>query len=357
MDSVDTLFITGATGQLGSFILAQLLSERNQVPSHLICARRESSTRDQLVLTREFLKLEPATFEEHPNVHWVTCDISDSAQTFDALCEYCSDNGLNTPVEIIHAAATINLSPKAAKTTNNEELTEEMTLLAELLEVQHFTHISSIAVMGGNAPLGQEEVIGPENFHPNRSDSFLTDYALGKIASELRVWAAQASGLSASIIRPGVILGVGPKHHGPQELWLRARDASFPIGTDGSTGIVDVRDVAAIVTEAHINRVSEPIVAVAYNVPLYQLVQDMGSIMGNSRKVFNMQAQPWLEIMRSVGFLSYLPWVGKFFTPQVRIMLFSKTKYDGSSGGQLHPYRDYRDSLQDCGNFLSKVWR
>lgn len=357
MDSGNTLFITGATGQLGSFILAQLLSDGNQVPSHVICARRKSSTTDQLLLTRDFLNLKAASFEEHPNVHWVTCDISDSVQTFDALSQYCSENGLDKPVEIIHAAATINLSPNSAKTTNNEQLTEEMTLLAELLEVQHFTHISSIAVMGGNAPLGQEEEIGPVNFHPSRSDSFLTDYALSKIASELRVWAAHASGLSVSIIRPGVILGIGPKHHGPQELWLRAKSASFPIGTDGSAGIVDVRDVAAIVVNAHINRVSEPLVAVANNVPLYQLVKDMGSIMGNSRDVLILRSQPWLGIMRSLGFLSCLPWLGKFFTAQVRIMLFSKTKYDGSSGGHLYPYRDYNESLEDCGYFLNKAWQ
>ena len=40
-----------------------------------------------------------------------------------------------------------------------------------------------------------------------------------KIASELRVWKAQAEGMSISIIRPGVILGIGPEEKALQELW------------------------------------------------------------------------------------------------------------------------------------------
>lgn len=358
MDSKDTLFITGATGQLGSFILAELLGNLSS-DGHfgpILCAKRTTSSWQQLEMTEHFLGLKPRQLTSAPNVHWVECDISDAHQVQDAIRKYCQENNISLPTEIIHAAATINISPSAPQSTNNEELTDQMMLLGEMLEVQHFTHISSIAVMGGTAPLGEEETIGSEHFHPSRSDAFLSNYALGKMASELRVWAAEAAGLSVSIIRPGVILGMGPKGNAPQELWLRAFQSKRPIATDGSSGIVDVRDVATITVKVHRERILGPTIAVAENLPFYELVERMGAVMNNKNKVVVFRAEPWLDRMRVVGFLRRVPVIGKFFTPQVRIMLFSKTKYDGSSGAELVSYREVRDTFEDFGRYLLEVW-
>jgi nucleoside-diphosphate-sugar epimerase len=180
---------------------------------------------------------------------------------------------------------------------------------------------------------------------------------LGKIASELRVWAAQAAGLSISIVRPGVILGMGPKANAPQELWARILDGKLPLTTDGSTGVVDVRDVASMVVKAHTHKVEGPLVAVAENVLFYELVEGMGAAIGARKKIKRLNANPWLERMRFLGFLSHVPVVGRFFTPQMRIMLFSRVKYDGTSGGAVHPYRPLDQTLDDFGAFLQKVWK
>lgn len=359
MDSKDTLFITGATGQLGSFILAELLGQLSSGghSGPILCAKRTTSSWQQLEMTEHFLGLKSGQLTSAPNVHWVECDISDAHQVQDCIEEYCEANKIGLPTEMIHAAATINISPSAPQTTNNEQLADQMVLLGEILGVKHFTHISSIAVMGGTAPLGEEETIGPEHFHPNRSDAFLSNYALGKIASELKVWAAQAEGLSVSIIRPGVILGMGPKANAPQELWLRAMQSKRPIATDGSSGVVDVRDVAAITVKAHRERIQGPMVTVAENLPFYELIEKMNAVMGNKNKVTVFHAEQWLDRMRALGFLSKIPVIGKFFTPQVRIMLFSKTKYDGGSGTELVPYRKVNETITDFGSYLLKVWR
>jgi nucleoside-diphosphate-sugar epimerase len=358
MDSKDTLFITGATGQVGSFILAELLghltSDGHSGP--ILCAKRSTSSNTQLDMTENFLGLRPGQLTSAANLHWVECDISDAHQVQDTLQAYCQEYNLGLPTEIIHAAATINVSPSAPQTTNNEQLAEQMLLLGELLSINHFTHISSIAVMGGTASLGEEETIGPEHFHPNRSDAFLSNYALGKIASELRVWAAQAEGLSISIIRPGVILGMGPKANAAQELWLRASQSKRPIATDGSSGVVDVRDVAAIAVKAHRQRIEGPTIAVAENLPFYELIEKMNAAMGNGNKVTVFLADPWLDRMRALGFLRRVPVIGKFFTPQIRIMLFSKTQYDGGSGAELVPYRKLTETINDFGRYLLKAW-
>ena len=358
MDSTDTLFISGATGQLGSFILAELLGHLSHA-GHLgpiLCSKRSSSSLIQLQMTENFLGLEKGKISNAPNVHWVECDISDAHQVLDAVGYYCFENKLALPAEVIHAAATINISPFAPESTNNEQLTDQMLLFGELLHIKHFTHISSVAVMGGTAPLGETEVIGPEHFHPNRSDAYLSDYALGKIASELRVWAAHAGGISVSIIRPGVILGMGPKKNAPQELWARAMQSKRPFATDGCSGIVDVRDVASIAVKAHRERVVGPTIAVAENVPFNELIQKMGIAVGNKNRVRVFQAEPWLERMRTFGFLRRVPFLGRFFTAQMRIMLFSKTQYDGRSGGELCAYRDVDQTINHFGGYLRKVW-
>lgn len=359
MDSTDTLFITGATGQLGAFVLAELLG-RLSYEGHagpILCAKRSTSSWQQLEMTEHFLGLKSQQLTSAQHVYWVECDISDAHQVQNAIVECCQENNIGLPTEIIHAAATINISPSAPQTTNNEQLADQMVLLGVLLGVRHFTHISSIAVMGSTAPLGEEETIGPEHFHPNRSDAFLSDYALGKIASELRVWAGRAEGLSISIVRPGVILGMGPMGNAPQELWLRAFQSKRPIATDGSSGIVDVRDVAAITVKAHRERIQGPTIAVAENLPFYELIERMGAVMNNKNRITVFHSEPWLDRMRAVGFLRRVPVIGKFFTPQVRIMLFSKTKYDGSSGGAVHPYRPLDQTLNDFGSFLRKAWK
>ena len=359
MDSTDTLFITGATGQLGAFVLAELLGRMSTAgfEGPILCARRASSSMAQVHMVEDFLELERGALAKAQNVKWLHCDLSDAHHTKNAIDEYCTKENLPPPSTIIHAAATINVSPSAAKGTSNEQLTDEMLLLAEMLGVKHFTHISSIAVMGGTVSLGEEEVIGPEHFHPNRSDAFLSNYALGKIASELRVWAAHAAGLSISIVRPGVILGLGPKANAPQELWARILDGKLPLTTDGSTGVVDVRDVASMVVKAHTHKVEGPLVAVAENVPFYELVDSMGAAIGARKKIKRLNANPWLERMRFLGFLSHVPVVGRFFTPQMRIMLFSRVKYDGASGGAVHPYRPLDQTLNDFGSFLRKAWK
>jgi nucleoside-diphosphate-sugar epimerase len=358
MDSKATLFITGSTGQLGSFILAELLGflagEAHTGP--ILCAKRASSSMHQIGMTQDFLNLDSEQFSSLENLHWIDCDLGDGHFCFDAITDYCSVHGIAPPQEIIHAAASINISPSTSANTSNEQLTDQMLLLGELLNIKHFTHISSIAVMGGTVPLGEEEIIGPAHFHPNRSDAFLSNYALGKIASELQVWRAQANGMSISIIRPGVILGIGPKEKPPQELWARLQDGRLPLATDGSTGIVDVRDVASITVAAHRKRVVGPVIAVAENAIFHTLLDQLGKAIGATKKLKRLNAEPWLDRMRDFAFLSKVPFIGKFFTPQMRIMLFSKIQYDGTSGAELHRYRATEDSISQFGGYLRKVW-
>ncbi len=167
----------------------------------------------------------------------------------------------------------------------------------------------------------------------------MSNYALGKIASELRVWKAQAEGMSISIIRPGVILGIGPKDKAPQELWARLQDGRLPVATDGSTGIVDVRDVASMVVKAHRKRVEGPIVAVAENASFYDLLDKLGKAIGSTKKLKRINAEPWLDRMRDFAFLSRVPFIGNFSPLKCALCCFSKINMTVLAEQQLHQYR------------------
>jgi nucleoside-diphosphate-sugar epimerase len=231
-----------------------------------------------------------------------------------------------------------------------------MLHLAEALSVEHFIHISSIAVMGGNAPLGQLEVLEPKDFQPTKKKVGLGSYEKSKIYSELQVWRAQQEGLSTTVIRPGVILGIGPLHRAPQELWKRLWKGRLPFATDGCSGVVDVRDVAAIVYSVHETKTEGPVIAVAEHPTFYELLQWMQKGLGKTRKILLLHTTPWLNRMRAVSFLSKIPWVGKYFTAQMRIMLFSKTQYNGSTGHAFlkNGYRNIEDTAYEFGLFMRK---
>lgn len=359
MDSTPTIFLTGATGQLGSFLLAEFLGfgSSSAYTGQVICSVRASSSLDQIDWVEDFYKLAEGTIKTHKNIHFVACELLNAHNTVDILDQYCLKNEFPMPSEVIHAAATINISPGTSKSTSNAKLTDEVLLLAELLEVAHFSHVSSVAVLGGTAPLGESETLDPEDFHPNRSKAGSSDYALSKMESELGVWRAQAEGMSVSIVRPGVILGIGPKASAPQKLWQRVYDNSLPFITEGCSGVVDVRDVAMIVRMCHESRMTSPVTAVSKNIDFNELVMGMASGLGLQLKVQLLHRIPWLNRMRAFSFLRHVPIIGPYFTAQMRIMLFSRLAYNGASGeSMVKDYISPARSFADFGALLSERW-
>jgi hypothetical protein len=95
---------------------------------------------------------------------------------------------------------------------------------------------------------------------------------------------------------------------------------------------------------------------VAEHPTFYELLQWMQKGLGKTRKIWFLRAKPWLNRMRAVSFLSKIPWVGKYFTAQMRIMLFSKTQYNGSSGDTFlkNGYRNIEDAANELGKFMRK---
>ena len=83
MESTAAIFMTGTTGQLGSFILADLLGlTAVHTPRPHYCASCVSSSFEQLEMTATFLGLESHILHRHPQVHWISLDLLNYNEAF-----------------------------------------------------------------------------------------------------------------------------------------------------------------------------------------------------------------------------------------------------------------------------------
>jgi nucleoside-diphosphate-sugar epimerase len=70
-------------------------------------------------------------------------------------------------------------------------------------------------------------------------------YGQSKYLGEMQVWRAIAEGLNAVIVNPTIILGAGNWNDGSSKIFKSVYNG-YPWYTDGTSGFVDVKDVAGI---------------------------------------------------------------------------------------------------------------
>ena len=104
--------------------------------------------------------------------------------------------------------------------------------------VRKLVHVSSVAALGR---IRENEII-TEQMHwtPETSNS---RYGESKHLGEMEVWRGIAEGLNAVIVNPTIILGSGNWDEGSTAIFRTAYN-EFPWYTQGTTGFVDVKDVA-----------------------------------------------------------------------------------------------------------------
>jgi nucleoside-diphosphate-sugar epimerase len=209
------IFITGSTGFIGSYILRQLLAEGYE---NITCLKRSSSNE---------LLLGP----EKDKVRWVEGDILDLPFLMDALADIeC----------IIHAAAMVSYDPNKTEKIlmTSVDGTSNLVNIALDSKVKKFIYISSISAIGRKKPV--EHINEMMMFSQSKYD---TTYGLSKFLGEQEVWRGHAEGLNVTILNPSTVLGPGKWMNSSSKIFTRLYKGMnyFPIG---STGFVDVRDVA-----------------------------------------------------------------------------------------------------------------
>lgn len=216
------ILVTGGTGFVGAHMLLTLTCAGHRV---------KASYRSKAGI--EYTKALFSYYKQENlfgKIQWKTLDLLNGYDVLKALTDV---------KQIYHCAAMVDLqSTRPEKLiANNTNITAQLIDAAIEQKVEAFCHVSSIASLGD-----------PINGKPADESSYWTTsekqspYAISKFHSEMEVWRGHTEGLPVIIVNPSVIIGPARANSGSGLLFKQVWKG-MPFYTDGSTGIVDVRDV------------------------------------------------------------------------------------------------------------------
>lgn len=209
--STGKILVTGASGLLGAELVSQLLAKGKKV--------------------KAIFHHTPLPDFKSENFEQVQCDILDVVMLEEIMQDIA---------EVYHCAGYVSFSPRARNKLFkiNVEGTSNIVNAALNAGVRKLVHVSSVAALGRIRE--NESITEKMQWTPETSNSI---YGHSKYLGEMEVWRAIAEGLDAVIVNPVVILGPGNWHDGSTGIFKSAYE-EFPWYAEGTTGFVDVRDVA-----------------------------------------------------------------------------------------------------------------
>lgn len=211
------IFITGATGLVGSHI-ARLLLARGY---DNITALRRPGSPDDLVKDVE------------ERITWIDGDITD----YDDV-----EKGASDADWIVHSAALISYQKRYYRKMHevNVSGTSHIVNAALHCNVEKLLHISSMAVFTRTG--GEQHVDENTPWEPT---PYTSEYGLTKHKAEMEVWRGQAEGLHVNMLLPTIVMGSGYWKSGSSSMFYKAANglSFYPVG---SIGFVDVRDLALL---------------------------------------------------------------------------------------------------------------
>ena len=218
MDKTTKIFITGATGFTGSYVLRTLLKEGY---TDLVAIKRKTSS---MALVSDVVDA----------VQWHEVDLFETFKI---------ESILEDREVIIHTAGIVNFKgkDKNAVFDANVKLVHDLVNIALRNNIKKFIHFSSIAAIG-RAGDGV-----PVNEKTDWTESPLnSDYGKSKYLGEMEVWRGSAEGLPVVILNPSLIMGAGFWNNTTPAIYKEVERGHrfYPMG---SNGMVDVRDVAKAV--------------------------------------------------------------------------------------------------------------
>lgn len=219
MSEQSIIFVTGGTGFVGAYLLRYLVKAGVRV-------RALKRANSPMALVADVAD----------SVEWVEGDILDVARLEEAM------DGVT---EVYHCAAMISFDPrdKERMFAVNIEGTANIVNICLSLNIRRLLYVSSIAA------IGREEGVKDVDESAKWSNSRLnSNYAISKFRGESEVWRGQAEGLNVLVVNPSTILGSGYWDKGSAALFKTFSKGMkhYPAGT---TGFVDVRDVAKAMIE------------------------------------------------------------------------------------------------------------
>lgn len=220
------VFVTGATGLLGSHLICYLLQT-----GHSVYALKRSGS--NLSGVREVFEFYLGGKELWKEVRWVEGDVLKPETLVESV---------QSVSQVYHCAAMVSFQAEdrvLLKKTNLEG-TKNVAALC-LKERKRLCYVSSIAALGDATHVG--EWIDEETPEVEGREHSLYSRSKGK--AEKIIWEYVKNGLDAVIVCPSVILGAGHWNRSSAQLYFMAAKGMFAY-TCGVTGYVDVRDVVRL---------------------------------------------------------------------------------------------------------------
>lgn len=220
------VFVTGATGLVGSHLLYKLLSMGHTV---MALKRRESN----IDVVKSVFGQYPGGMDLWGKIEWVEGDIL-KPETY---TEY-----IRKVTYVYHCAAVVSFTSADQRLLLETNLKGTENIAALCLEYGvRLCYVSSIAALGDAREGGEwidektPEIAGREH----------SVYSQSKGKAEKIIWKYISCGLDAVIVCPSIILGAGLWSRSSAQLYFTAAKG-IPFYTKGVSGYVDVRDVVEI---------------------------------------------------------------------------------------------------------------
>lgn len=221
------ILVTGGTGLVGSHLLYELALLNDPVRA---TKRPASDTLNVLKVFGYYSDNPEALFKK---IEWFDADITDNVSLSGAF---------ENVDRVYHCAGKISFNRKIRKELFETNITGTSNIVNLCLahNVKKICFVSSIASLGefdGITPVDETT-----RWKPDKPGSL---YSLSKLKAEMEVWRGIMEGMEGVIVNPSVVLGPGFWNNGvATAINLISRGMRFY--TKGSTGYVDVRDVARI---------------------------------------------------------------------------------------------------------------
>lgn len=306
------IFVTGATGLVGSHLTYHLVSQGHQVK--LLVRKKHRINR--LARTFHYYGTELSTYENQ--IQFVEGDVTDI---------FSLETALGDDVDsVIHCAGLVSFSPldKRNLLNINHHGTENMVNAALDAGVNKFIYVSSIAALGDSSENKINENNQEFEFNP------VSVYGNSKHLAELEVWRGVEEGMDAVIVNPTIIIGPGQWDQGSPRLF-KSVWKGLPFFTTGTAGFVDVRDVAKTIRKLLVNEIrNQQFILNNENLNYGQFFNMVADNLSVRRPRF--AAQPWMMYVLAAvtGFFSKITGHRSQINKDTASSAFSKTFYDNT---------------------------
>jgi len=332
------ILITGATGLVGSHLLAHLILEGKSVRA----LHRKSSDLDKV---KHVFSYYSDDYEALFNtVEWIIGDITDIPSLEPIFKDI---------TQVYHCAATVSFRKKDEELMrkNNIEGTANMVNLSLTNQVQKFCFVSSIATLDKNQNTGSIDELNEWNPENNNYD-----YAISKYGGEMEVWRGSQEGLPVVIVNPGVILGAGFWEHNTGRFFSNAAN-SFKYYTTGQTAFVSVQDVVkAMMQLMKSDIINKNYLLVSENATFQKVMNEIASVLGTkppTKKVTPFMAEiAWRLAGLYAFFTGKQPMITKHSSKAAQqVYSYSAAKIKKDLGFEFEPFVE---TIQRAGKQFQK---